>query len=114
MLRFNLCDYSDAYIVIKETINVGVVANTNIDQKDDVLRNISPFRPSIIKISTLIDDAANLDIVMHRHNLYDLLEYSDNYSMTSGSLWNYHRNEIDYVVNDASEGKAFKYKTKII
>ena len=51
---------------------------------------------------------------MHRHNLYDLLEYSDNYSMTSGSLWNYHRNEIDYVVNDASEGKAFKYKTKII
>ena len=32
MLRFNLCDYSDAYIVIKEAINVGVVANTNIDQ----------------------------------------------------------------------------------
>ena len=32
MLRFNLCDYSDAYIVIKETINAGVVANTNIDQ----------------------------------------------------------------------------------
>ena len=83
MLRFNLCDYSDAYIVIKETINVGVVANTNIDQKDDVLKNISPFRPSIIKISTLIDDAANLDIVMHRHNLYDLLEYSDDSFMRS-------------------------------
>ena len=77
-------------------------------------RQFSPFRPSIIKISTLIDDAANLDVVMHRHNLYDLLEYSYNYSMTSGSLQNYQRNEIDYVVNDASEGKAFKYKTKII
>ena len=114
MLRFDLRDSSDTYIVVKGTINVGVIANTNIDQKDAVLKNISPFRPCIIKINTLIDDAANLDIVMHRHNLYDLLEYSDNYSMTSGSLWNYHRNEIDYVVNDASEGKAFKYKTKII
>ena len=49
---------------------------------------------------------------MHRHNLYDLLEYSDNYSMTSGRLWNYHRNEIDYVVNDASEGKAFNIRQK--
>ena len=83
MLRFDLRDSSDTYIVVKGTINVGVIANTNIDQKDAVLKNISPFRPCIIKINTLIDDAANLDIVMHRHNLYNLLEYSDDSFMRS-------------------------------
>ena len=45
MLRFDLRDSSDTYIVVKGTINVGVIANTNIDQKDAVLKNISPFRP---------------------------------------------------------------------
>ena len=46
--------------------------------------------------------------------MYNLLEFSDNYSMTSESLSNYYKDEIHYVVNDASEGNSFKYKTKII
>ena len=45
--------------------------------------------------------------------MYNLLKHSDNYSMTSGILWSYHREEIDDVVNDAAEGKSLKYKTKI-
>ena len=48
--------------------------------------------------------------------MYNLLEYSDNYSMTLGSLWNYYRDAIsdDNDENDGSEGKSFNYKTKII
>ena len=46
--------------------------------------------------------------------MYNLLEYSQNYSMTSGSLWNYYRDEIDDVDNNVSDGKSFRYKTEII
>ena len=46
--------------------------------------------------------------------MYSLLEYSQNYSMTSGSLWNYYRVEIDYVDDNASDGKSFEYKTTIL
>ena len=45
--------------------------------------------------------------------MYNLLEYSDNYSMTSRSLWNYYRDEVDNVNNNTSDGKLFTYKTKI-
>ena len=45
--------------------------------------------------------------------VYNLLEYSDNYSMTSGSFWNYYRDEICDEDDDISEGKSFNYKTKI-
>ena len=46
--------------------------------------------------------------------MYNLLEYSHNYSITSGSLWNYLREEIVDVDNKASDGKSFKYETKIV
>ena len=46
--------------------------------------------------------------------MYHLLEYSKNYSMTSGCLWNCYRDETDDVDDKASDGKAFKYKTKIV
>ena len=69
-------------------------------------------RSCITKInSTLIDSAEGLNIVMR---MYNLLEYSQNYSMTSGSLSNYYRDEIDNVDDNASDGKSFKYKTKLI
>ena len=63
--------------------------------------------------NTLIDNAEDLDIVMP---MYDLLEYSHNYSMTSRSLWNHSRDKIDDVdVNDSAlDSKSFKYKTKIV
>ena len=46
--------------------------------------------------------------------MYNLLEYSQNYSMTSGRLWNYYGDEIDDVEDNASDGKSFHYKTKIV
>ena len=45
--------------------------------------------------------------------MYNLLEHSQNYSMTSGSLWNYYRDEIDDVDDNILDGKSFKFKTKI-
>ena len=59
----------------------------------------------------MIDNAEDLDIVMP---MYNLLKYSQNYSMTSRSLWNYYRSEVDTVDDYASDGKSFEYKTKIV
>ena len=46
--------------------------------------------------------------------MYSLLLYSQNYSMTSGSLWNYYRDKIDDVDDNASDAKSFEYKTTIL
>ena len=86
ILRSYLCDYSDAYIVVKETVDVLAVAANENDKADTdvVFQNNTPFRSCISKIdSTLIDSAEVLDIFML---MYNLLEYSQNYSMTRGSL----------------------------
>ena len=50
--------------------------------------------------STLIDDVKDLDMAMQ---MYDLLEYSNNYSMASGSLWNYYSDEVKDNVNEDKE-----------
>ena len=109
MLRSYLCDYSDAYIVVKGTIDLLAAAANEYDkaEKDFAFKNNAPFRSCISKInSTLIDNAEDLDIVMP---MYNLLKFSQNYSMTSGSLWNYYRDEIDDVDGNASDGKSFEY-----
>ena len=61
--------------------------------------------------STLIDNEEDLDMVMP---MYNLLEYSQNFPMTSGSSWNYYRDKIDNANDNASQDKSFKYKTKIV
>ena len=60
--------------------------------------------------NTLIGNAEDRDIVKL---MYNLSEY-DHYSMTSGSLWHYYRDEFDGVDENVSEFKPFNYKTKII
>ena len=110
LLKSALYYYSDAYIVVEGTIAILVAENANMLRKDIAFKNDAPFRPCISKINnTLTENAEDLDIVMP---MYSLLECSDNYSITSGSLWNYYRDEIDDV-DDASEDKPFKYKAKI-
>ena len=68
--------------------------NANRKKKKKLrFKKITPFRSSISKISnTFRDFAEDIDIVIPKYNLQ---EYSDNYSMTSETLWNYYRNEID-------------------
>ena len=88
MLRSSLCDYSDAYILVKGNITVkntaaeGAAANNT--NKKVIFKNCAPFTNCIIKINnTQIDNAEYIDIVMP---MYNLIEYSDNYSKTSGSF----------------------------
>ena len=65
MLRSNLCDYSDAYIVVTGEISVKVTNNTNRKNKKLIFKNIAPFRSCISKINyKFIDNVENLDIVM--------------------------------------------------
>ena len=128
MLRSDLCDYSDAYILVKGIITVTAPgADDDADNIRDktnrplILRNNAPFVSCITRINgELIEDADDLDIVMP---MYNLLEYSKNNRKTIGSLYNNYRDEI---TNDNSpEGNTFnnirvvnsntfKYKNKII
>ena len=125
MLRSNLCDYSDAYILVKGTITVtapGVNKNANnIRDKRNrplIIKNNAPFVSCITRINgELIEDADDLDIVMP---IYNLLEYSKNYRKTIGSLYNYYRNELSDDADDNNfaninvvNSEAFKYKNKI-
>ena len=98
MLRSNLCDYSDTYIIVKGRISVRDTNDVNRRYKNLTSKNNTPFRWCITNINnTFIDNAEDLDIVIP---IYNLLEYSDNYSMTSGSLWNYYRQVNDENKND--------------
>ena len=122
MLRSSLCDYSDAYILVKGNITVNNTAadgaaanNTN---KKVIFKNCAPFTNCISKINnTQIDNAEYIDIVMP---MYNLIEYSDNYSKTSGSLWQYCK-EIPAIDNNgkivdfngANSTESLNYKTKI-
>ena len=98
MLRSNLCDYSDAYVLVKGTITV---AGNNLRDRQDrslIFKNNAPFVSCITRINgELIEDADVLDIVM---SMYNLLEYSKNYRKTIGSLYNYYRDELSDDADD--------------
>ena len=118
MLRSDLCDISDAYIVMKGEITVARGSNSSRKNKSLTFKNNAPFISCISKINNmLIDNAEDLDVVMP---MYNLLEYSKNYSKTTGSLWNYYRDELTDDTNDnnnpnknAINTESFKYKTGI-
>ena len=126
MLRSDLCDFSDAYIVFKETITL---TKTNergfidIGNRFLAFKNNSPFTNCISKINNvLIDNADDLDIIMP---IYNLLEYSKNYRKTIRSLWNYYRDEpsnpplvgnhstVNYHADPITNSASFKYKNSI-
>ena len=92
MLRSDLCDYSDVYIVVKGDITLTKDVNRNfIDVRNRLLafKNNALFTNCISKINNvLIDNAEDLDVLMPKYNL---VEYSKNYRKTTGSLWNYYR-----------------------
>ena len=95
-----------------------------VTNKKLAFKNDAPLISCISKINnTLIDNAEDLDIVMPK---YDMLEYGENYSMTSGSLSNYYRDEINGDENETNKlrnrinnnktirSKSFEFKTKLI
>ena len=95
VIRSNLCDYSDAYVLVK---------------------NCASFTNCITEINnTQVDAARKIDVVMP---MYNLIEYSDAHSKASGSLWQCYRDEpaidangniIDFPGND-NNSNSFKFK----
>ena len=121
-LQSSLCDYSDAYIFVKGTITVNNTAaagsaanNTN---RKVIFKKCAPFTNCISEINnTQIDNAKDIDIVMP---MYNLIEYSDNYAKTTGSLWQYckdipaqdNNNEItEFTAGNTTD--SFNFKAKI-
>ena len=114
MLKSSLCDYSDAYILVKGKITIAGAGNDAAARQADernkgvAFKNCAPFINCISEINnTQIDNAKDIDIVIP---MYSLIEYSDNYAKTSGSLWKYFRDEPNAVL---ANSKSFKSKIKI-
>ena len=118
MLRSDLCDFSDAYIVVKGRIAVTGTSNKSRKNTPLAFKNNKPFISCISKINnTLIDNTEDLDVVM---SLYNLIEYSKHCRKTTGSLWNYYRDELTDDTNNNNipnknviNSKSFKYKTGV-
>ena len=114
MLKSSFCDYSDAYILVKGKIAItgagDDAAARQADERDKgvAFKNCAPFTDCISKINnTEVDSCQDIDIVML---MYNLIQYSDNYAKTSGSLWQYYRDEPN---DNLADSESFKSKIKI-
>ena len=112
VLKPNLCDYAEAYILIDGTIRAAAAnANTRL-----ALKNSAPFTKCNLEINDEhVDTAETLDITMP---MYNFIEYSDNYQDSSATLYQYKRDEppeanavADLTVNNSS---SFKYKVSLL
>ena len=115
MLNSSLCDYSDAYILVKRTITVyntaAADADANNTNKKVIFKNCVPFNNCISEINnTQVDNAKDIDIVMP---MYNLIEQSDNYSKKSGNLWQYCK-DMPAVDNNNSIVKLEVMEQKIL
>ena len=109
-MKSNLCEYNDAYILVKFNITIAGNIAARVPFK-----NCAPFTKSLTKIDgTTMDDAEDLELVMP---IYCLKEYSSNYSDATGSLWFYSKDEATIFnanIADTNNSKSFKRKTKLI
>ena len=112
VLKPNLCDHAEAYILVDGTIRAANALNaTRL-----ALKNCAPFTKCNLEINDEhVDIPENLDIVMP---MYNLIEYSDNYQDSSATLYQYKRDEPpeDNAVADltANNSDSFKYKVKLL
>ena len=112
VLKPNLCDYAEAYILVDGTIRAAAAnANTRL-----ALKNCVPIIKCNLEINDEhVDTVENVDIVMP---MYNLIEYSDNYQDSSATFYQYKRDEPpegdpipNLVVNNSS---SFKYKVELL
>ena len=113
IIKSNLCDYSDTYILVTGDIRaIGGNANTKV-----AFKNCAPFTKCVTHINDQhVDNADDLDIVMP---IYNLNEYSNNYSDTSGSLWQFKRyeqnmNNKNPVNVNTADSSSFKYQSSFM
>ena len=111
-IKPNLCDYSDACIRVTGDITAeGGNANTKA-----AFKNCAPFTRCVTHINNEhLETAENLDIIM----LYNLIEYSVNYADSSGSLYQFKRDErnmnnVNIAAVTTADSTSFKYKSNIL
>ena len=108
-IKSSLCDYSDAFILVTGNITVPADDNTDV-----AFKNCAPFSTCTTKINDIfVDEASHIYIATP---MYNLIEYSDNYSDMSGSLWQFKRDEVtdkdvDLTINNS---QSFKYKAALL
>ena len=108
-IKSSLCDYSDAFILVTGNITVNAANDTDV-----AFKNCAPFSTCKTVINDVfVDRAEHIYIAMP---MYNLIEYSDNYSDTSGSLWQFKRDEVpansaDLTIDNA---ESFKYKAALV
>ena len=114
MLNSSLCYYADAYILVKWIITITGTGDDAAARLADernkgvIFKNCAPFTKCICKTNnTKIDNAQDIDIAMP---MYNLVEYSDNYSKTSRSLWQYYKDEPN---DHLGNSELFKSKVKL-
>ena len=122
MLKSSFCDYSDVDILVKGTITVNNTAAADDDPNNNnnkvIFKNFAPFTNCISEINnTKVYNAKKPAIVM---TMYNLIEYSDNYSKTSRSLRQYCKDipagdKSNAIVNFAENNltDSFNFKIKI-
>ena len=114
VLKPNLCDYADAYILVDGTIRAEVANAANAAATRLALKNCAAFTKCNLEINDEhADTAENLDIVMP---MYNLIEYSDNYQDSSATFYQYKRDEppdnnVDLTANNSA---SFKYKVNLL
>ena len=114
MLKSSLCDYSDAYILVKGIITITRAGDDAAARQADESNKVVIFKSCAPIINckseindTEIDNTKDIDIVMP---MYNLIQYSDNYLKTSGRLWQYYKDEPN---DNLADSESFKSKLKI-
>ena len=122
MLNSSLCDYGDVYMLVRETTTTtgagddAAARQTDERNKEVIFKNCAPFTGYISEINNAqVDNAKDLDVMMP---MYDLIKHSDDYSKTSGNLWQYHRYEPDLdnngnIVSFLGNSALFKFEVKL-
>ena len=114
---FTANDFEDPNNTVAYANATNTENNNAFGEKKLVFKNNAPFINCISKINGVkIDNAEDLDVVMP---MYNLLEYSKNYRKTTGSLWNYYRDDPNnpptdnYNADPLTNSESFKYKSSI-
>ena len=103
-IESSLCDYSDAYILVRRNIT----ATHNNAATEVIFKNCAPFEKCRTEIKeAFVDEADFINITMP---MYNLIKYSHNYSDTSGSLWNFERDEITNNTDVTNDYNAPSFK----
>ena len=111
ILKSSLCDYCVVYILVKQTIAVVGAGATEEARKavrynkQAIFKKCAQLTDCIAEVNnTKVDNAKYLDAAVL---MYNLIEYSNKYSGTTGGLWQYHKDEPK---NSITDSNSFKFK----